>query len=375
MKYRGFLPPLLGQSVDNRKMAPDNKINARIAHNPSSYDTTVTSLEIKASDTLMRQAAKYPSEGNSRSPIAEFSRWEKAKVQTYLKYGITEQPEEYSWFTGISDAIGGFFRREEVSDFTEGFVEGDFADSSSYATMVGQMVSGSVPGYDQVADARDLASAVDPVRRGEDGAWLNFGLSVIGSIPILGALKPPIKRLLGKVDDVVDVAADASKGANKATDGARTGGVRSLREGLQEVRWHTLDAKRISVEDVKHPKFTESWKRLGMDPATGGRVNHREVAAGLRIEDSLGRKIFRSEHAGADFVDKELGPISLKGPILPEWDIQGFARSAVADIKTNTAADVVVIDIGGLNTDTQSYIRSYIQENAETTLSKQVFFH
>jgi len=89
----------------------------------------------------------------------------------------------------------------------------------------------------------------------------------------------------------------------------------------------------------------------------------RDIAEGMggeRYERSTGRKLEKQDVEGVDFVDPEVGPISLKGPLVnkktgkvvdPIKDemVDGLANSVVKDVKNNTATKRVVVDTAGMN--------------------------
>ncbi len=86
---------------------------------------------------------------------------------------------------------------------------------------------------------------------------------------------------------------------------------------------------------------------LGTDPI-GGFIQV-EGAGGVRIEQALGRTISRSSDTAADFVDSQLGTISLKGPIPTEGSVQGLANAAIKDANLNTATKTLFIDTKGMS--------------------------
>ncbi|NJK31238.1 MAG: hypothetical protein HC927_01825 [Deltaproteobacteria bacterium] len=110
---------------------------------------------------------------------------------------------------------------------------------------------------------------------------------------------------------------------------------------------------------------------LGTDPKTGFR--EAEALGGARIEAALGRQITRSSDEAADFVDDEMGPISLKGPLPPAGNPEGLARAAIKDAQINTGTRALFIDLSGLSSDSASKIRDLVTSGTKNS-SKLIFF-
>jgi hypothetical protein len=95
-------------------------------------------------------------------------------------------------------------------------------------------------------------------------------------------------------------------------------------------------------------KLRERQLALGTDPARG--FIQAEGTAGARLEQALGRTISRSTDAAADFVDSQLGAISLKGPIPAQGSVEGLANAVIRDaMGGNAATRRVVVDTFGLS--------------------------
>jgi hypothetical protein len=110
---------------------------------------------------------------------------------------------------------------------------------------------------------------------------------------------------------------------------------------------------------------------LGLDPERGFIAS--EGAAGVRIEQALGRTITRSADNAADFVDRVLGPISLKGPIPAQGSVSGLANAAVKDALTNTATKALFVDLTGLSSEAATVVRNTVMQGAAKT-TKTIFF-
>lgn len=91
------------------------------------------------------------------------------------------------------------------------------------------------------------------------------------------------------------------------------------------------------------------------------------------MEQALGRKIQPGTHAGVDFVDKVLGPISLKGPLPPAGSVQGLIDSVVKDLAHNTATKALFVDLAGLSAADAARVQAAVQA-AAAGASKKVFY-
>jgi len=110
---------------------------------------------------------------------------------------------------------------------------------------------------------------------------------------------------------------------------------------------------------------------LGTDPSRG--FIRSEGVGGLRIEQDLGRTITRSADVAADFVDRELGPISLKGPIPQTGSVEGLANKAIWDANFNTFTNAVFVDLGGLSNVQREAVRSTVKAGT-ANVSKPIYF-
>lgn len=110
---------------------------------------------------------------------------------------------------------------------------------------------------------------------------------------------------------------------------------------------------------------------LGVDPVR--RFINAEALGGSRIEQALGRSISRSSDPAADFVDKRLGAISLKGPIPRRGSVEGLARSAIKDANFNTATKTLFIDTEGLSPAEVEALKAAIQAGTRNS-TKSIFY-
>jgi hypothetical protein len=113
---------------------------------------------------------------------------------------------------------------------------------------------------------------------------------------------------------------------------------------------------------------------LGTDPATGT-LRLSEGIAGVRIERYLGRTIRRSIDGAADFVDDELGPISLKGPIPKKGSLEGLANAAIKDAQRNTATKTLFVDTQGLSEEEVQRLKALISDGTkDSPRTKTIIF-
>jgi hypothetical protein len=127
--------------------------------------------------------------------------------------------------------------------------------------------------------------------------------------------------------------------------------------------------QRSSVQGTPDP---ERVRELSPNREQGGRPNLNEGLGGARYEMATGRRIERSEEDGADFIDPEVGPIQLKGPLvnkktgqpirITDRMVDGLAQSVVEDIQRNTYSKRVVIDTTGLTPDQRRRLEQKIEE-------------
>lgn len=97
-----------------------------------------------------------------------------------------------------------------------------------------------------------------------------------------------------------------------------------------------------------------------------------EGAAGVRIEQVLGRTIERSTDKAFDFVDSILGRISLKGPLPATGNIQGLIDSAIWDA-TKVSGDTLIVDLFGLSAQDAATVKNTIQSTT-VNAQKRIFF-
>jgi hypothetical protein len=131
------------------------------------------------------------------------------------------------------------------------------------------------------------------------------------------------------------------------------------------------DAAATQARMVAQLRLRQRQVELGTDPVRG--LIEREGAGGVHIEQGLGRQITRSADPAADFVDKVLGPISLKGPIPAGGDLQGLAKSAVKDAFTNTYTKALFVDLTGLSTQQAAIVEQLVRVGTQGA-TKQIFF-
>lgn len=87
----------------------------------------------------------------------------------------------------------------------------------------------------------------------------------------------------------------------------------------------------------------------------GGGKDLREGLGAARYERAMGRTMTRSTTEGADIIDPNIGPVSLKGPLgidpktgrsfgITQKMVDGLADSVLKDLKYNTYTKRVVVD-------------------------------
>ena len=282
---------------------------------------------------------------------------------------------------------------ERRAEFVEGYVKGDFAESSSSSTLLGKVAASFTPLWDTASDVRDMGAALDKMGRGEDEASLDLLLSAIGFVPGIGALKhvdegidaaTDTAKAARKLDDVVDGAADVAKGTSKVAKGAENsaeavkGVTRADASAIFDIskfeNGHVFRPKKVEYDDLIAGPNAERLKEMAWDPAIKD-IRPPEVVGGVRIEEVLGRKLTRGEDPRVDFVDSELGGISLKGPLLTDkYRIEQFAKSAVRDaMDTGSPTKTLFVDLGGLSEVEKQFAKSYITERVHGT-KKGIFF-
>jgi len=119
-------------------------------------------------------------------------------------------------------------------------------------------------------------------------------------------------------------------------------------------------------------KLRERQLLLGDDPARG--FLQAEGTAGVRLEQALGRTINRGTDAAVDFVDSQLGTISLKGPIPAQGSVEGLGAAVIRDaMGGNTATRTVVVDTLGLSQEEVSALKAAIEAGTQGT-SKEIIY-
>jgi hypothetical protein len=122
---------------------------------------------------------------------------------------------------------------------------------------------------------------------------------------------------------------------------------------------------------VKGEPDPERVRELGVNHEQGGVKDLAEGQGGARYEQATGRRIERSTEDGADFIDPEVGPVSLKGPLVNKKTgetlnitdnmVDGLAKSVVKDVRTNTFTNRVVVDTKGMTQAQRDRLRAAIE--------------
>ncbi len=106
--------------------------------------------------------------------------------------------------TGVQGTVARV--REFIGDLLEGAVEGDYSEKQTTGKFVGQIGGGLIPGYGQIADARDTVAALEKTIDGKEGGARDLVLALVGWVPLLGdAVKGSVrsgKAVLKQVDNL-----------------------------------------------------------------------------------------------------------------------------------------------------------------------------
>ena len=116
---------------------------------------------------------------------------------------------------------------------------------------------------------------------------------------------------------------------------------------LQEARQQFLDLLKVRERQLI----------LGEDAAIG-RVRHVQGAGGVHLEQALGRSIEPSLDEAADFVDRMLGKISLKGPLSRSGSVDGLISSIQYDLQFARGTDTLVVDLVGMGATNAERVRA-----------------
>lgn len=176
---------------------------------------------------------------------------------------------------------------------------------------------------------------------------------------------------VARAAEIADVAkaaevADAAKAAEVA-DAARAGEVADVAKGADAAGAGEAAARARLAETLR---LRARSLELGTDPARG--FIESEGIGGPRIEQALGRTITRSADEAADFVDKVLGPVSLKGPIPAAGSVEGLAAAAIKDAQFNTATKALFVDTKGLSPAQITHLKTLIADGT-VGLPKKIF--
>ncbi|MEM6274953.1 MAG: hypothetical protein AAF735_06900 [Myxococcota bacterium] len=190
---------------------------------------------------------------------------------------------------------------EGIRSFVDGAILGDFGENDSWSAIAGQTALGFVPIAGQIADARDIAAALEKVARGESGAWIGLGASVAGIVPGLDFLKAGTR--VGR-----EVLAEA---AEKATEGVAGAALKKMRKKLtddlaDDVGEHA--AKRASKQFVQ--EATSRLKSLA-----AGRVELMERLSQLRSSKLMQHQWIDALRKARNALERNLKPSDLSGAL------------------------------------------------------------
>lgn len=276
-------------------------------------------------------------------------------------------PQTANVFGGFVDMAGGFASASaaisaQPSPFTTRFVPQE--SSVPEPDVIPEAGNGSQPPIAPLRAAAPPAKPVITAHADESGVALNEvkyprAIETVRPASAAQVIDQPTLEAsditsaqAGAVAVTVDTNATAS---TTASSGPPAGALE-----LSDARTAFLRQLRTRTKQVE----------LGVDPKKG--FIEREGAGGVHIEQA-GRTIVRSADAAADFVDSELGPVSLKGPIPKTGSIRGLAESAIKDVKNNTATAALFVDLSGLS-DSQAALVTKLVTDATRGLPKRIFF-
>lgn len=194
-----------------------------------------------------------------------------------------------------------------------------------------------------------------------------------------GGGKPPGKPPKGAAGG----AADDGKSGNGANGNGGNGKPGNNGNGNGGNKPNLNKPRRASVQGEPDPQRV---RELGVNHEQGGVKDLAEGEGGARYEMATGRRISRSTQEGADFIDPEVGPISLKGPLVNKRTgqpvkvtdpmIDGLAKSVAKDVRMNTFTKRVVVDTKGMTPDQRRRLQQKIEEELAKNpggRSKEIF--
>ena len=165
-------------NVERTVTAATDLIESATGENPNTIGAVfnrqaVSSLKVlgEAADligaTETGQALKNASTEVTRSDERNAELLEKNGLEPHWEAGLQQEMQRTPEF---------------VRDVIKGIVEGDFSEDNTFGVKIGQIVGGLNP----LGDIRDIIANGEKVYKGEDGAWIVLGASVVGAIPIIG---------------------------------------------------------------------------------------------------------------------------------------------------------------------------------------------
>jgi hypothetical protein len=177
------------------------------------------------------------------------------------------------------------------------------------------------------------------------------------------AFKPIIDQMLKNIDEVKRIAPQKLKeAADYVSQKVKKvlGDEPEVKPGKGKGEVQTRQVMAYEYQTLKVPgepdpkrvqelRFNREQQKNDMSQGIGG----------ARYEKATGRKISLPETDGADFIDPDLGPMQLKGPLVNKKTgeklkindnmVDGFAESAIDDIRYNTYSKAIVIDTYGMS--------------------------
>ena len=166
----------------------------------------------------------------------------------WLRKYTNEQPSAPDWLTSAMAEYDGegalaeivalegteVMSNEGVWSFLEGAILGAFSGNDSWSATAGSVLIGFIPVVGQIADIRDLASAVVHVAEGKKGAWLELGAAAVGVVPGLDVLKGAAKGATKAGKEVLEEVVE--KGAKELAENAGAGAKSTAQQATKTAR-------------------------------------------------------------------------------------------------------------------------------------------
>ena len=165
-------------SAERTVTAAADLIESATGTNPNTIGAVLNRQAVSAIKVLGDAAEMVGADETAqalKSASTEVTRADERTAELLKKNGI-----EPNWEAGVQSEMQR--TPEFLKDIGEGIIIGDFSEKDTYGVKIGQIVGGINP----AADIRDIIANGGKVYKGEDGAWIVLGASIVGAIPIIG---------------------------------------------------------------------------------------------------------------------------------------------------------------------------------------------